>query len=68
MGCFILRLKTNPPFGDAGHFTFRAALKRTFSEFHGLCSSLAHGSKLDDQGRTWYDLETGCTVALIGDD
>jgi hypothetical protein len=45
-----------------------AAVNRTFYEFLGLCGVLTHGWKLDDQGRTWYDAETGCTVVLIGDD
>lgn len=68
VGCFIMRLKTTPPFGDGGRFTFRAALNRTFYEFRGLTSVISRDWKRDSEGRTWYDIETNCTVVLIGDD
>jgi RDD family len=68
VGCFIMRLKTTPPFGDGGRFTFRAALSRTIYEFRGLTSVISRDWKRDSEGRTWYDIETNCTVVLIGDD
>jgi hypothetical protein len=65
IGCFILRLRVTPPFGDRGVFTFREALKRTWYEFKGLCSLLRVREPRDGQGRTWYDRETNCSVVLI---
>ena len=65
IGCFILRLRVTPPFGDKGAFTFREALKRTWYEFKGLCSLLRVREPRDGQGRTWYDRETNCSVVLI---
>lgn len=40
VGCFILRLKVTPPFGDTGAFTFREAIRRVWYEFKGLGSFL----------------------------
>ena len=68
IGCFIMRLRTTPPLGDAGRFTFRAAVQGAFYEFRGLYNVLIHRWKLDDKGRTWYDVETNCKVVLIDDD
>ena len=68
VGCFIMRVKTTPPFGDGGRFTFWAALRRTFYEFRGLTSVLSRDWKRDIDGRTWYDIETNCTVVLVEDD
>jgi len=65
LGCFILRLKVTPPFGDRGAFTFREAIRRTWYEFQGLCSPLRIREGRDSSGRTWYDRETNCTVVLI---
>jgi RDD family protein len=65
VGCFILRLRVTPPYGDRGVFTFRQALQRTWCEFKGLCSLLRIGEQRDSDGRTWYDRETNCTVILI---
>ncbi len=52
LGCFILRLKVTPPFGDRGAFTFREALRRTWYEFKGLCSVLRIREGRDSSGRT----------------
>jgi RDD family len=68
VGCFIMRLRTLPPFGDGGCFTFRAAMKRTFYEFRGLSGMLMRPWKRDAAGRTWYDVETNCEVVLVEDD
>jgi hypothetical protein len=64
VGCFIMRLRVTPPFGDQGCFTVRAALRRTFYAFFGLCSI---DWDRDGYGRTWYDRETDCTVVLVSD-
>jgi uncharacterized RDD family membrane protein YckC len=67
VGCFIMRLRVTPPFGDQGCFTLRAALRRTFYAFRGLCSIFTRNWDRDGQGRTWYDRETDCTVVLVSD-
>jgi hypothetical protein len=65
LGCFVLRLKVTPPFGDRGAFTFREAIRRTWYEFQGVCSPLRIREGRDSSGRTWYDRETNCTVVLV---
>jgi hypothetical protein len=67
VGCSIMRLRVNPPFGDRGRFTLTAALKRRFYAFFGLSSMLTRNWDRDGQGRTWYDRETECTVVLVSD-
>lgn len=67
VGCFIMRLRVTPPFGDEGRFTLRAALMRSFYSFVGLTSILTRNWDRDGQGRTWYDRRTGCTVVLVSD-
>jgi len=67
VGCFIMRLKVTPPFGDGGCFTFREALKRTFYEFNGMATFLTRAWNRDGQGGTWYDIRTNCTVVLVKD-
>lgn len=67
VGCFILRLRVTPPFGDEGRFTFRTAVKRTFYAFIGLASLLTRNWDQDGQGRTWYDRKTDCRVVLVSD-
>ncbi len=68
VGCFIMRLRVTPPFGDEGRFTLRAALMRTFYAFIGLTSILTRNWDRDGRGRTWYDRRTNCTVALVNDE
>jgi hypothetical protein len=65
VGCFIMRLRVAPPFGEQGCFTLRAALRRTLYAFFGLCSLYTRKWERDGQGRTWYDRETDCTVVLV---
>ena len=65
VGCFILRLKTTPPFGNQGAFTFRQAVRRVWFEFQGGLSILQLREGRDGQGRTWYDQKTNCTVLLV---
>lgn len=67
VGCFIMRLKVTPPFGDEGSFTLRAALMRAFYAFAGLCSMLTRKWDRDGQGRTWYDRKTDCAVVMVSD-
>lgn len=67
VGCFIMRLKVTPPFGDEGRFTLRAALMRTFYAFTGLGSILTRNWDRDEQGRTWCDRRTNCTVVMVSD-
>lgn len=67
VGCFIMRIKVTPPFGEEGCFTLRAALMRTFYSIRGLGSFLQRGSDRDAQGRTWWDRKTNSTVVLIED-
>ena len=68
VGCFIMRVKVAPPFGKDGRFTFRAAIVRTFYAFVGLCSIATRKLDRDEQGRTWYDRTTNCTVVMVSDD
>jgi len=70
LGCFIMRLRVAPPFGDEGSFTLKAALMRTYYAFIGLVTLtlLTRNRERDDQGRTWYDRKTNCTVVLVNDD
>ncbi|MHB8485889.1 MAG: RDD family protein [Candidatus Acidiferrales bacterium] len=67
VGCFIMRLRVTPPFGDEGRFTFKAALMRTFWAFMGQTSILTRKWDRDGLGRTWYDRRTGCAVVLVSD-
>jgi hypothetical protein len=67
VGCFIMGIKVTLPFGEEGCFTFRAAMRRTFYAFRGMCSVFERGWGRDEQGRTWWDRETNCTVVLIDD-
>jgi uncharacterized RDD family membrane protein YckC len=67
VGCFIMRLRVTPPFGDEGCFTLRTALMRTYYAFVGLTSMLTRNWDRDGQGRTWYDRKTDSTVVLVSD-
>jgi uncharacterized RDD family membrane protein YckC len=68
VGDFIAGLKVTPSFGDAGRFTFKAALVRTFYAFWGACSVFTRSWDRDEEGRTWWDRQTNCTVVLVNDD
>lgn len=67
IGCFLMRTKVLPPFGDRGAFTFRQAVRRTWYEVKGLSVLRLFGKDKDrdSQGRIWHDRETNCTVVLI---
>lgn len=66
VGCFVMRLRVVPPFGDYGRFTFRESLRRTAYELWGLLTwKWATKDFLDDRGGTWWDRETNCSVVLV---
>jgi uncharacterized RDD family membrane protein YckC len=66
VGCFIMRLKVTPPFGDEGRFTFREALRRNGYGLWGLMTGKwSRQDFRDGQGRTWWDRETNSRVALV---
>jgi uncharacterized RDD family membrane protein YckC len=65
VGCFIMRTKVLPPFGSDGMSTWRAAIRRTWYEFRGVCRGGWFRPKRDADGNTWYDVETGCRVVLV---
>jgi uncharacterized RDD family membrane protein YckC len=69
VGCFIMRIKVAPPFGDRGRLTFRQAIRRTYYEFNGFSSFLwlSKNWDRDGQGRTWYDIKSDCSVVLVED-
>ena len=67
VGYFIMRLRVTPPFGNEGRFTLKAALMRTFYAFRGLCSLFNRRWDRDEQGRTWWDRRSACTVVLVSD-
>jgi len=69
VGCFIMRIKVTPPFGDRGNFTFRQAIRRAYYEFNGFSPFLwlSKNWDKDGHGRTWYDIKTNCTVVLVED-
>lgn len=66
--CFIMRIRATPPFGNEGRFTFRSAVVRTAYALYGGPSLVTRIRGRDEQGRTWYDKTTGCTVALVSDE
>ena len=69
VGCFIMRIKVTPPFGNRGKFTFRQAIRRAYYEFNGFSPFLwlSKNWDKDGHGRTWYDIKTNCTVVLVED-
>lgn len=67
VGCFVTGIRVMPPFGNDGSFTFRAAAVRTVYALIGLFLLMTLDWDRDEQGRTWYDRKTGCTVVLVSD-
>jgi hypothetical protein len=61
VGCFIMGTKCAPPFGTQGRFTWPVAIRRTWYELKGVCSS----PRRDPDGNTWYDLESNCRVVQV---
>jgi hypothetical protein len=66
VGCFVMRTKVTPPFGTGGCFTWRGAFRRIWCEFRAFTRwrSLLKPER-DADGNTWYDVESGCRVALV---
>jgi hypothetical protein len=62
VGCWILRLAIVNLDGCVVYLPFSTAMRRLFAEFRGVCSPLKTFRKRDEQGRTFYDLESGFTV------
>lgn len=62
VGCWIFRLATVNSDGYVIYLPFSIAVRRLFAEFRGVCSPLKTFRKRDQQGRTFYDLESGFTV------
>jgi uncharacterized RDD family membrane protein YckC len=62
IGQYVMRVKVLPPFGTEGRFTWNAAIKRVWHSFLGACK---WRFKLDHNGQTRADRETGCTVSLV---
>jgi uncharacterized RDD family membrane protein YckC len=66
VGCFVLRLRVTPPFGDQGRFAIREALRRIGYTVWGLMTwKWALKDFRDSHGRTWWDRETDCRVVLV---
>jgi len=61
-GGWIFRLVTVNSDGDNVSLPFRVAVRRLRAEFRGLISPLKTLRKRDEQGRTFYDIESGFTV------
>jgi uncharacterized RDD family membrane protein YckC len=66
VGCFVMKTKVTPPFGDQGLFTWRTAARRTWYEVQGICRlTLLLRPKRDAEGNTWYDIESDCRVVSV---
>ncbi len=62
VGCWIFRLATVNLEGYLVCLPFSIAMRRLLAEFRGVCSPLRTLRKRDEQGRTFYDIESGFTV------
>jgi uncharacterized RDD family membrane protein YckC len=62
VGCWIFRLATVNLEGYLVYLPFSTAMRRLLAEFRGVCSPLRTLRKRDEQGRTFYDIESGFTV------
>jgi uncharacterized RDD family membrane protein YckC len=62
VGSWIFRLATVNSDGYVVNLPFSIAARRLFAEFRGLTSPLRTLRKRDEQGRTFYDIESGFTV------
>ena len=62
IGCWLLRLATVNSDGYVVYLPFKTAMRRLFAEFRGVCSPFRTFRKRDEQGRTFYDIESGFTV------
>ena len=62
VGCWIFRLVTVNADGYVVYLPFSTAMRRLLMEFRGVCSPFKTFKNRDDQGRTFYDRESGFTV------
>jgi len=62
VGCWIFKLATVNLDGYVIYMPFSTGMRRLFAEFRGVCSPLRTFRKRDEQGRTFYDIESGFTV------
>ena len=62
VGSWIFRLATVNSHGFVVYLPLSIAARRLFAEFRGLTSPLRTIRKRDEQGRTFYDIESGFTV------
>ena len=62
VGGWIFRLATVNSDGFVVYLPLSIAARRLFAEFRGLTSPLRTLRKRDEQGRTFYDIESGFTV------
>jgi hypothetical protein len=62
VGCWIFRLATVNLDGYVIYIPFSTGMRRLLAEFRGVCSPLRTFRKRDEQGRTFYDIDSGFTV------
>jgi uncharacterized RDD family membrane protein YckC len=62
VGSWIFRLATVNFDGFVVYLPFSIAARRLFAEFRGLTSPIRTLRKRDEQGRTFYEIESGFTV------
>jgi len=62
IGCWIFKLVTVNLNGYAVSLPLSTALRRLYAEFRGIVSPLRTFRTRDEQGRTFYDVESGFTV------
>lgn len=62
IGYWIFRIVTVNADGRAVRLPFSIAIRRLFAGFRGLRSASKAVKRIDEQGRTFYDVETGFTV------
>jgi uncharacterized RDD family membrane protein YckC len=62
VGCWIFRLATVNTDGYVVYLPFSMAIRRLYAEFGGVCSPFKTFRQRDEQGRTFYDRESGFTV------
>jgi len=62
VGAWIFRLVTVNSDGTIVYLSFWVGIRRLRAEFRGLASPLRAITTKDEQGRTFYDIESGFTV------
>jgi uncharacterized RDD family membrane protein YckC len=62
VGCWVFRLATVNADGYIVYLPFSIAIRRLLAEFGGVCSPFKTFRQRDEEGRTFYDRESGFTV------